>query len=106
MVKSTCFLYPHALSTKFRYPNSAGDLMSVALERGYSAPVTLRLHVGDEVLKVASVGPDRIMLRDQRAVREGEAVLVITIGDQEERTNVTLKNSNATDGTVNYTECR
>jgi hypothetical protein len=78
--------------------------MSFALERGYSASVSLRLHVGDEVLNVASVGANNIMLRDQRAVREGEAVLVIKIGDKEERTNVTLKNSNAADGTVNYSE--
>ena len=42
------------------------------------------------------------MLRDQRAVREGEAVLVIKIGDSEERTTVILNNSNAADGTVNY----
>jgi len=76
--------------------------MSIALERGFSATVSLRLHVGDEILKVASVGPDSIMLRDQRAVREGEAVLVIKIGDSEERTTVILNNSNAADGTVNY----
>ena len=42
------------------------------------------------------------MLRELRAVREGEAVLSIKIGDSEERTNVILKNSNAADGTVNY----
>ncbi len=78
--------------------------MSIALERGFSTPISLRLLVGDEVLKVASVGANNIMLRDLRAVREGEAVLVIKIGDKEERTNVTLKNSNAVDGTVNYFE--
>jgi hypothetical protein len=76
--------------------------MSIALERGFSAQVTLNLHVGDEVLHVAKVGPDRIMLRDQRAVREGDAVLSIKIGDNEKRTNIILKNSNPADGTVNY----
>jgi hypothetical protein len=80
--------------------------MSIAPERGFSASVSSQLRVGDEVLNVAKVGPDRIMLRDQRAVCEGEAVLVIKIGDREERTNVMLKNSNAVDGTVNYSECR
>jgi hypothetical protein len=78
--------------------------MSIAPERGFSASVSSKLYVGDEVLNVAKVGPDRIMLRDQRAVREGEAILVIKIGDSEERTNVTLINSNAADGTVNYLE--
>lgn len=76
--------------------------MSIALERGFSAQVSLRLHVGEEVLKVAKVGPDRIKLRDKRAVSEGEAVLSIKIGDSEERTNIILSNSNAADGTVNY----
>ncbi len=42
------------------------------------------------------------MLRDQRAVREGDAVLSIKIGDNEKRTNIILKNSNPADGTVNY----
>jgi hypothetical protein len=78
--------------------------MSIALERGFSASVSSRLYVGDEVLNVAKVGPNRIMLRDQRAVCEGEAVLSITISGQEERTNVVLSNSNAADGTVNYIE--
>lgn len=78
--------------------------MSIAPERGFSTSVSLRLHTGNEVLNVAKVGPDRIKLREERAVREGEAVLVIKIGDKEELTNVTLKNSNAADGTVNYFE--
>jgi len=78
--------------------------MSIAPERGFSASVSSKLYVGDEIFNVAKVGPDRIMLRELRAVREGEAMLSITIGDNEERTNILLSNSNAADGTVNYIE--
>lgn len=71
-------------------------------EDGYSAPVSLELHVADEIIGVAKVGPDRIVLNESRSVREGEAKLVIKIGDAVRRRRIILNNSNAAEGTVRY----
>lgn len=47
---------------------------------GYSAPVSLELHVQGQVLSVAKVGPERLFLTDENADPRGPATLVITIG--------------------------
>lgn len=69
---------------------------------GYSAPVSMELHLENEVIGVHKVGPDRIVLCESRLVPVGAAKLVIKIGDSTQRTDIVLSNSNPIDGTVNY----
>jgi hypothetical protein len=76
--------------------------MAQNTDEGYSAPVSMELHVDNEVIGVDKVGPDRIVLSESRAVPDGEAKLVIKIGDATRRKRIILNNSDATDGTVRY----
>lgn len=76
--------------------------MASTVEPGYSATVSLELHVDDEVLSVAKVGPDRIMLSKPQAVRVGAAKLFITIGGVVEEHSIMLHRSDATHGFVWY----
>jgi len=71
-------------------------------EAGYSAPITLELHVDNEILKVSKVGPDRIVLSETRPVPEGAATLIIKIGNSVRQRSVILNRSNAAEGTVHY----
>ncbi|MBN8628222.1 MAG: hypothetical protein J0M17_22310 [Planctomycetes bacterium] len=76
--------------------------MDHTTEIGYSAPVSMELHVENEIIGVDKVGPDRIVLSESRSVRDGEAKLVIRIGDAIRRKRIILNNSNPADGTVLY----
>jgi len=76
--------------------------MTHITEGGYSAPVSMELHVNDEIIGVDKVGPDRIVLSESRAVPDGEAKLVIKIGEATRRKRIILNGSNANDGTVRY----
>ncbi|MBL9083914.1 MAG: hypothetical protein JNK76_19005 [Planctomycetales bacterium] len=62
----------------------------------------MELHVENEIIGVDKVGPDRIVLSESRSVRDGEAKLVIRIGDAIRRKRIILNNSNPADGTVLY----
>ena len=64
--------------------------------------MSLELHVADELIAVAKVGPDRITLKESRQVRDGEASLVIRIGRSTKRQQIILSGSNGDDGTVSY----
>jgi len=76
--------------------------MTHITEDGYSAPVSMELHVNDEIIGVDKVGPDRIVLSESRSVPDGEAKLVIKIGEATRRKRIILNGSNANDGTVRY----
>jgi hypothetical protein len=76
--------------------------MTHIADDGYSAPVSMELHIKDEVIGGDKVGPDRIVLSESRAVPDGEARLIIKIGDSVRRKRIMLNSSNATDGTVRY----
>jgi hypothetical protein len=69
---------------------------------GYSAPVFMELHIKDEVIGVDKVGPDRIVLSESRSVPDGEAKLVIKIGEATRRRRIILNNCNPAAGTVQY----
>ena len=62
----------------------------------------MELHVENEVIGVDKVGPDRIMLSESRSVRDGEANLIIKIGEKTRRKRVILNSSNPANGTVRY----
>lgn len=62
----------------------------------------MELHLKNEVIGVDKVGPDRIVLSESRSVPDGEAKLVIKIGEKTRRKRVILNSSNAADGTVRY----
>jgi hypothetical protein len=64
--------------------------MSSLPQDGYSAHVSLKLHVSGEVIDVAKVGPERIVLKEPRHISSGEAQLEITIGGTRKEQHVVL----------------
>ena len=64
--------------------------------------MSLELHINSEVIEVAKVGPDRIMLKQPRLLPDGDAKLVIKVGEATTRTHVFLNGGNGDDGTVRY----
>ncbi len=76
--------------------------MNYTPDDGYSAPVQLELHLEKEVIGLAKVGPDRIMLNQPRSVPIGAAVLVVRIGEWVRRSEIILDRCNAVDRIVHY----
>ena len=65
--------------------------MAIQTEGGFSAAVELSLRVGDEKLRVAQVGPNSFVLRDQRELPPGtEGTLTITVDGQATEYHVLL----------------
>jgi hypothetical protein len=65
-------------------------MLDVADLENYSAPVNLELHIQGQVLSVAKVGPDRLVLQDESANPRGEGVLHVTIGSTTKRGTIVI----------------
>jgi hypothetical protein len=64
--------------------------MQLAPVDRYSAEVTLRLIIDDRRLRIAQVGPDMLILRDQHDTKTTNATLVITVDGKERRQEIVL----------------
>lgn len=64
--------------------------MQLAPVDRYSAEVTLRLLIDDRYLRIAQVGPDILILRDQLDTPTTSATLVITVDGNERRQEIVL----------------
>jgi hypothetical protein len=68
--------------------------MSTVERKGYSADVSLKLELGDDlILDVAKVGPDRLVLREPHQLAAGPATLLISVGKSTKRQQVVLSPS-------------
>jgi hypothetical protein len=63
---------------------------STLASTGYSAQVRLHLVIGDEVLELASIGPEQISLREPVERCAGPAEVVMHVDDFERRWQVYL----------------
>lgn len=63
---------------------------TVASPSGYSAEVQLRLVIGERVLPLAQVGPDRIVLRESADCPPTAAEIVMHVDGRERRWPVYL----------------
>jgi hypothetical protein len=68
---------------------------------GYSANVSLKLRVQNEMIDVAKVGPSRIVLREAKQLPNGTAELIITVGNKTTLQNVILTQGD-NESQVNY----
>jgi hypothetical protein len=68
---------------------------------GYSANVSLKLRVQNEIIDVAKVGPSRIVLREAKQLPNGSADLIITVGSKTTSQTVILTPGD-NDSQVNY----
>ena len=66
-------------------------MTAAILEKGYSPPVTLELHVGGEVLEVAQVGDGSLILRAPRRLPAESANIVVFIDGVRKDHPVVLK---------------
>jgi hypothetical protein len=77
--------------------------MAQPVEAGYSAAVALKLYVGGQVLRLAQVGPERIVLKQPEPVPAGEAELEVTIDGSTTRQSIVIETSGAaTTGEIWY----
>lgn len=61
-----------------------------AVPAGFSAEIESYLAVAGQRLRLAKIGPDRIMLRNPTELSPGQAVIVTMINGREYRRNVLL----------------
>jgi hypothetical protein len=65
--------------------------MGIQWKDGYSAQVDVHLHLGEQRLRVAQIGPDSFILREFCAIPPGtSAKIVIKVDDDEEERHVFL----------------
>jgi len=64
--------------------------MQVAPVDRYSSEVTLRLLIDDQCLRIAQVGPNTLILRDQLDTATTSATLIITVDGNERRQAIVL----------------
>jgi hypothetical protein len=57
---------------------------------GYSAEVELNLQLGDRVISLHAVGPERVKLREPIDAPPGPAEVIVIVDGDEERTPVML----------------
>jgi len=71
--------------------------MSTIEEQGFSATVELELHLADQVIQLAQVGPDQCILATPQPIQAGRGEIVVTIDGHVQRTVVELDEPTADD---------